>query len=63
MRRSKRAANIPVLVMTSSAAEADKVKSKALKANAYFQKPSSYEAFLKIGEIIERLLAEGSRSG
>ncbi len=58
LRRSKRAVDIPVLVMTSSPAEADRVKSTALKANAYFQKPTSYDAFLQIGEIIQRLLTE-----
>jgi CheY-like chemotaxis protein len=52
VRSSKRCSQIPVIIMTSSAAPADRDKSTALGASAYFQKPSQYEAFLKIGEIV-----------
>jgi CheY-like chemotaxis protein len=57
LRRSKRCAGVPVLVMTSSYADKDRAESSALGATAYFRKPSGYEAFLKIGEVIRGLLA------
>lgn len=56
LRQSKNCAQIPVVVMTSSAAPNDRTKAAALGAKAYFQKPAGYTAFLKIGDIIENLL-------
>jgi chemotaxis family two-component system response regulator Rcp1 len=58
LRRSRRCAGIPVIVMTSSAAQTDKNRSAALGANDYFQKPSGYDEFLKIGDIVARQLDE-----
>lgn len=57
IRRSKKCANVPVLVMTSSDSAKDRAESEALGATAYFLKPFGYAAFLKIGEIIRELLA------
>ena len=57
LRRSKRCARVPVLVMTSSDADQDRAESAALGATDYFRKPLGYEAFLKIGEVIHELLA------
>jgi hypothetical protein len=42
--------------MTSSAARSDLEKSRSLRADAYFQKQVDYDAFLKIGEVIQELL-------
>jgi DNA-binding response OmpR family regulator len=58
LRRSKKCANSPVLVMTSSDAEKDRAESAALGATAYFRKPAGYAAFLKIGEVIHELLGD-----
>lgn len=57
LRRSKRCAGVPVLVMTSSDADKDRAESAALGATNYFRKPLGYEAFLKVGEVIHELLA------
>jgi two-component system, chemotaxis family, response regulator Rcp1 len=57
IRLSKSCAKIPVIVMTSSAAPVDQSQSAVLGATAYFQKPSGYDDFLKIGELILRLLS------
>ncbi|MEO5923518.1 MAG: response regulator [Bryobacteraceae bacterium] len=57
LRESKRCACIPVIVMTSSAALADREKSGRLGACAYFEKPSQYEEFLEIGKIVKRHLS------
>jgi chemotaxis family two-component system response regulator Rcp1 len=56
LRRSERCTQIPVIVMTSSFADPDRQKGKTLGANAYFRKPSSYEEFLKLGDIIEQFV-------
>jgi CheY-like chemotaxis protein len=56
LRKSKRCADIPVIVMTSSAAQSDRDKSASLGADAYFQKKVEYDAFLEIGGIIRKLL-------
>lgn len=56
LRRSARCNEIPVLVVTSSDAERDRARIASLGASAYFRKPSGYEAFLKIGEVIRQLL-------
>jgi DNA-binding response OmpR family regulator len=57
IRVSKSCAKVPVIVMTSSAAPVDQSQSAVLGATAYFQKPSGYDDFLKIGELILRLLS------
>lgn len=57
IRRSKRCAGSPVLIITSSDAQNDRAKSSALGATEYFRKPSGYEAYLRLGEVIQQLLA------
>jgi DNA-binding response OmpR family regulator len=56
LRQSKQCANVPVLILTSSDAEKDRAESAALGAAAYFRKPSGYQAFLRVGEIVHELL-------
>jgi CheY-like chemotaxis protein len=56
LRNSRRCAEMPVIVMTSSAAQPDREKSKALGADAYFRKQVGYAASLEIGGIIKKLL-------
>ena len=56
IRRSKRCAKSLVLIITSSDAQNDREKSTALGATAYFRKPSGYESYLKLGEVIQQLL-------
>lgn len=56
LRESRRCAEIPVIVMTSSAAQPDREKSESLGADAYFQKQVEYDASLEIGGIIKKLL-------
>lgn len=59
LRHSKRCSETPVIVMTSSAAETDRTIASALRADAYFQKPSGYDAFLELGTLIRQLLERG----
>jgi len=58
LRGSQRCALVPVIVMTSSAALTDRTTATALRADAYFQKPPSYDAFLKLGALAQRMLGE-----
>jgi len=57
IRSSTRSSDVPVVITTSSAALADRMKAAELGATAYFQKPTGYDAFLKLGEMIQRLLS------
>jgi CheY-like chemotaxis protein len=58
LRSSAKCGRIPVIVMTSSAALADQKSATELRANAYFQKPPSYGAFLKLGVLAKQMLGE-----
>jgi two-component system response regulator len=58
LRSSMKCETIPVIVMTSSAALADRTTATALRADAYFQKPPSYDAFLKLGALAQHMLGE-----
>ena len=58
VRRSKKCTNAPVLIVTSSDSQTDRQAATKLGANGYFRKPSGYEAYLKIGEIVRDLLAD-----
>jgi CheY-like chemotaxis protein len=57
IRQSKKCARVPVVIVTSSDLESDRARSASLGATAYFRKPAGYEAFLKIGSLIQGLLA------
>ena len=56
LRSSDKCRNAPVIVMTSSAAQADHDKAAELGANAYFEKRPGYQDFLKIGAVMHDLL-------
>jgi CheY-like chemotaxis protein len=58
LRSSPSCGNTPVIIMTSSAALPDRTAASALHANAYFQKPPSYDAFLTLGELAHDLLGD-----
>ena len=48
---------LPVMVITSSDAPEDRTDAKMLGAS-YFRKPANYEAFLKLGPILQKFLEE-----
>jgi two-component system, chemotaxis family, response regulator Rcp1 len=58
MRKSPRCANCLVLVVTSSDSERDRDDMRSLGAKAYFRKPSEFEHFMKLGEIVKALLED-----
>lgn len=49
--------NTPVIVVTSSTAEADRAAVQRLGAEAYFQKPNNLQAYRQLAALIKRLLA------
>ena len=50
-------ADVPVLMLTSSASPADQETASRLGANLYIQKPSDLDAFLGLGKVISTILA------
>jgi CheY-like chemotaxis protein len=49
-------AEVPVLMLTSSASPADQATASRLGANLYIQKPSDLDAFLGLGRVIAGIL-------
>jgi CheY-like chemotaxis protein len=56
IRKSVRCRKTPVVIMTSSDSPRDRAAAQSLGANRYFRKPSDYDAFLMVGEIINEML-------
>lgn len=56
VRQSEKCKHVPVLIITSSDLSKDREELSALGANRYFRKPSNYEGFLKVGEVLKELL-------
>jgi DNA-binding response OmpR family regulator len=55
IRRSRKCARVPVVIVTSS--DLERAQTAELGATDYFRKPAGYEAFLAIGRVIRKLLA------
>jgi len=56
MRRSRRCANALVVVASTSDSKQDRDKMRSLGAAAYFRKPSEYDEFMKVGDMVKALL-------
>jgi len=56
LRQSRKCRHARVLIVTSSDSEQDKAGTARLGADAYFRKPSGYDAFMKIGELVRNML-------
>ena len=56
VRSSTKWKDIPVVVITSLDSPRDRSSASQLGANTYFRKPTSYEGFLKVGEVLRDLL-------
>jgi chemotaxis family two-component system response regulator Rcp1 len=56
IRRSRRCSQAAILIITSSDSESDRAETAQLGANGYFRKPSSYDAFIRLGEVIREML-------
>lgn len=60
LRRSSRCGNIPVVVLTSSDAPQDRLRAAALGANSCFLKPSDLTEFMKLGQVVAKLIGSAS---
>jgi CheY-like chemotaxis protein len=58
---SERCGQIPVIIMTGSSSPDDQAAAEKFAAGHYFQKTANFEAFLKIGGIINEAL-EGTKA-
>jgi DNA-binding response OmpR family regulator len=56
LRRSCKCRRSLVVVVSSSDSVKDRAEAASMGADAYFRKPSGYEAYLRIGEIAKDLL-------
>ena len=56
IRRSRKCCSTLILIVTSSDSQNDRKATAELGVNGYFRKPSSYDAYCKIGEIVKDLL-------
>jgi CheY-like chemotaxis protein len=66
MRSTRRCGKALVLVVTSSDSASDRAAMSKHGIEGYFRKPSAYEDFMKLGEVVEKLIRsepEGSSSG
>jgi DNA-binding response OmpR family regulator len=65
-RRHPGSKDTPVIIVTSSGAEHDRIRAKQLGATRYFRKPSDLIEFLELGAMVRdvvRLDGDGSVSG
>jgi CheY-like chemotaxis protein len=56
LRSGSRCSRTPVIIVTSSGAEADRASAKFLRADGYFRKPSSIAAYRELGELARKVL-------
>jgi chemotaxis family two-component system response regulator Rcp1 len=56
LRSSRRCANAAVLIVSSSDAAGDREGAAELGVNGYFRKPADYYDFMKLGEMVKRIL-------
>lgn len=63
MRKSRRCANALTVVVTSSDSDKDREAMARLGVREYFCKPSQYEEFMKLGEVVKRVLSEIPEKG
>ena len=52
MQASKRCKHTRVVIVTSSDSAKDRAQAQALGAHAYFRKPSDFNEFMKLGEVV-----------
>lgn len=56
MRRGRRCADALVIIASTSDSKRDREEMQKLGAAAYFHKPSEYDEFMKLGDIVKGLL-------
>jgi CheY-like chemotaxis protein len=56
IRESPSCGQVPVIVVTSSNARRDRETMVRLGASEYFHKPSDYDGFMSLGEVVRRVV-------
>ena len=56
LKRSARFSDVPVIIVTSSDAAADREEAASLGANGYFLKPQNLDEYMKLGSIVKAVL-------
>jgi DNA-binding response OmpR family regulator len=62
LKESRRSASTRVIVMTSSDSPLDQEAALNLGADAYFPKPNDLESYLRLGEVVRKMLTDASGS-
>ena len=62
IRACKSCAEVPLIVITSSDSPRDRQVAAEAKANEYFRKPSDFDEFLRLGEIVRSLVNRAPES-
>lgn len=62
LRQSPKCQGIPVIIITSSDSPKDRASTIRLGANRYFRKPSDYDEFLELGQLIKDVMDERNSS-
>jgi CheY-like chemotaxis protein len=56
LRAGKRSRSTPVIVVTSSLSDSDRLAVERLGAQAYFQKPNDLAVYMELAEVIKHIL-------
>ena len=59
IRSTLRCVQTPVIIVTSSNAQEDRITAEQLKADAYFRKPADLRAYMELGRLVRRILLSG----
>lgn len=62
MRASTACKHVPVVIITSSAAASDRMAAQRLGASHFFVKPSNFDDFMRLGEVI-KVVMRGTTTG
>jgi CheY-like chemotaxis protein len=57
-RKHPQCSSTPVIIVTSSDAPKDRARVAALGISHYFRKPSDWDAFMRLGEVVMRVAEE-----
>jgi CheY-like chemotaxis protein len=62
LRNTKRWEQVPVIIMSSSDSPSDRAKATKLGIGGYFRKPSRLDEFMRLGDVVKRVLQESTAS-
>lgn len=60
IRESPLCSGVPVIIVTSSSSPQDRETATRLGASSYFQKPSDFEEFMRLGALVRHFLTQSA---